>query len=363
MTETIETTSPEAELTDKSGATERALPRTGAGKWQLWVGVIFSVVSLILALHDVDLSKVMTALSQANLWVLILAAVSGEITILAKAVRWRLLFALRKMPSLGRSFSILSIGLLANAFVPARLGELVRTYLMGEAEADSKAYILGTIAVEKVSDLLFLVISLGLLLSQMNFPDWLAGPSRATAFTVIAIVLLFLLLDWQNGLVLRGVKWASRFLPPPWQEWLIRQAYLGMSSLRVMRHPRLLGGLFAWSLLICVLGAFTNYLVSWAMGIALPVWASLLLLVVLQVGVAVPSSVGKIGVFHYLAVVTLSVFAVNKEVALGYGVLLHLVVYVPIALVGAYCLWHEKISWQKVVAAAARLSRQSEQAK
>ena len=62
------------------------------------------------------------------------------------------------------------------------------------------------------------------------------------------------------------------------------------------------------------------------MGLRLSIWASVLLLVVLQAGLSVPSSPGRIGVFHYLTLVTLMFFAVDRETALSSGVILHLVV-------------------------------------
>jgi hypothetical protein len=46
---------------------------------------------------------------------------------------------------------------------------------------------------------------------------------------------------------------------------------------------------------------------------------------------------------------------VDKNVSLGYGVLLYLVIYVPNALLGIYCLWREKITWHTLEKAAAAL--------
>jgi uncharacterized membrane protein YbhN (UPF0104 family) len=77
----------------------------------------------------------------------------------------------------------------------------------------------------------------------------------------------------------------------------------------------------------------------------------------LQIGSAVPSSPGRIGVFQYLVILTLSFLVVDKNVALGYSVLLYLVIYVPNALIGIFCLWHEKITWQTLEEAAAMLKR------
>ena len=342
-----------------------APPRWGKGNWQLWIGVIFSLGFLILTLRSVDLMETANALRQVNVLFLITAVASYVFSAAAKAIRWQLLLAVRKAPSFGRAFSVLSIGLMVNTFLPGRLGEFARAYLMGDAESDSKVYVLGTVAVEKVADLLCLLLLLAALLwhtcpggrcQGMALPEWLAGSVRGTALAIAILVPCFLLLAWQNNFILRMVERASHFLPLTKREWLVRQTSYGLASLDVVRRPRLLIGLLGWSLIVWILSALTNYLVFLTMKLTMPFWASLLLLVVLQVGTAVPSSIGRIGVFQYLVILTLSIFTLDKNLALGYSVVLYLVIYVPITLMGVWGMWHEKITWGKLTEAMARFS-------
>ncbi|MDP1545341.1 MAG: lysylphosphatidylglycerol synthase transmembrane domain-containing protein [Anaerolineales bacterium] len=361
------TTNKAEKMLGKVSQTIPPVPRRwGVGNWQLWIGIIFSLGFLFLALRSVDLKETAIALSRVNALILGAAVASYVLSAAVKAIRWQLLLAPRKAPSFGRAFSIMSVGVMVNAFLPARLGDFTRAYLMGEAEADSKVYVLGTVAVEKVADLLFLLLSVMVLLSHtcpggrcqgMALPEWLIVPARGTALLIAVLLPCFILLTWQRDFFLRMVEWASRFVPSGWREWLLRQTRYGLASLEVVRRPRLLIGLFGWSLIVLILSILTNYLVFMSLELALPVWASLLLLVVLQVGAAVPSSPGRIGVFQYLVILALSIFAVDKNVALGYSIVLYLVIYVPIVLIGGYCLWREKITWQKLAEAAAVLNR------
>jgi hypothetical protein len=351
------------------GKEPRAVPSTpqrwGKGNWQLWMGIVFSLGFLALALRGVDLTETANALRQVNVLILGAAVASFVFSAAAKAIRWQLLLTVHKAPSFSRAFSVLSVGLMVNTFLPARLGEFARAYLMGEAEADNKVYVLGTVVLEKVADLLCLLLLLAALLwhtcpggrcQGMTMPEWLAGSARGTALVLAILVPCFLLLAWQSNFILRMVERISRFVPSAWREGLVRQTRYGLASLDVVRRPRLLVGLLGWSLIVWILSALTNTLVFLALGLSLPVWASLLLLVVLQVGTAVPSSPGRIGVFQYLVILTLSIFAVDKNVALGYSVVLYLVIYVPIALLGVWGLWHEKITWGKLTEAMVRFS-------
>jgi uncharacterized membrane protein YbhN (UPF0104 family) len=87
-----------------------------------------------------------------------------------------------------------------------------------------------------------------------------------------------------------------------------------------------------------------------ALGIEVPlVMASLFVLVVIHIGLVVPSSPGRIGVFHYLCVLSLSIFGVEGALALAYGFVLHFIVVLPVVLVGLLCLWKENLTLYRLV--------------
>jgi uncharacterized membrane protein YbhN (UPF0104 family) len=335
-------------------------PGVAAGGWRLYAGLGVSLVALTLALRDVDLAGVGAAIGATDGRLLGLALGSYLLTVTVKAVRWRLLLSMQTAPSLSRAFSVLSIGMLVNALVPARLGELVRAYLMGESASPSKAFVLGTIAVEKLLELSNFALAVALLLSQVALPVWLVEPVRASALVLVSLSIAVALLAWQRTLAVGALNWvAGKGLVGP--GWLARQTEQGLQSLDFLRRPRLMLGILFWTFVVLVLGASTNYLVCAALGLSLPVWAPLFLLVVLQAGVAVPSSPGKIGVFHYLTVLALSVFGVPREAALGCGVLLHLIIYLPTATIGVWCLWRESLTWRKLTEAAGRLKENAQE--
>jgi uncharacterized protein (TIRG00374 family) len=236
----------------------------------------------------------------------------------------------------------LNIAQLVNAILPAKLGPLVRAYLAGQGEGDRVAFALTTIVGEKVLEgASLLMIALGLL-PFTPLADWL----RSTVW--ISAGLLFLLL----GLMV--VVASQRERVSMWTEsWLVRWPRLlrlarsillaldvwhsGWSillALDVWHSGYAVLVLLGWTLFIWAVTMLLNQLLLWSLNIHVPPVASALLLVVLQIGVRVPSSPGSIGVFHYLSVVTLSLFGVDKSVALGYGVILHLVTYLPASILG-----------------------------
>jgi glycosyltransferase 2 family protein len=336
---------------DQPGNNSELKPENRTSKvefWQILLGLALSIGSIILAFQGVDFTQVLSAIAGAVPGYIALALAASVATLIAKAIRWKYLFHQRP-PSFKISFSITNIGSFINSILPARIGDLIRAYLMGEENHQSKVYVLGTIVVEKIFDLIFIVISIGILLPQIVFPTWVSRPSELTAIFVLAFIIAGGVIAWKREMVLHQLEVWSKFLPARWRAPVLRQTGNLLTSLECVRNFKQLVLIFAWTLVIWVLGFGTNLLVFWAMGLPLSILPAIFLLVVLQVGVAVPSSPGRIGVFHYLTVLALSVFAIDKGVALSCGIILHLIVYVPLTILGAFYIWQEKISWSRIM--------------
>ena len=102
--------------------------------------------------------------------------------------------------------------------------------------------------------------------------------------------------------------------------------------------------LLALSALSWFLSALTAYLIFPALNMPVSWIASFLLLIILQVGVSIPSTPGKIGVFQVLCRWTLGLLGVSATLGLAYGVLLYTVVVLFLIVIGALALVWE--SWQ-----------------
>jgi hypothetical protein len=91
----------------------------------------------------------------------------------------------------------------------------------------------------------------------------------------------------------------------------------------------------------------TNYLLFKAFQLPLSVGAALFLLLALQVGNIPPSAPGKIGVFEYAVILALSVFSITRSQALSYGLLLHVVAFLPKIFLGLIFIAQLDISLRK----------------
>jgi uncharacterized protein (TIRG00374 family) len=299
------------------------------------VGAVIGSAALLLAVRGVEWRAVGAALMRTNPTMALLALGSVAMTLALSVIRWSLLFA----PEEGKPEWIplagaILIGQTVNTALPGRIGELARMYLVCRREALSKAHVMATIVVEKVADLAMFAVSIGLLVVAMSLPAWMARSGIAFVWTAAILVVATLALTfWHEG-ILQLIERAALRIPRRWAIRVTRLAEAALSALRSLRSWR--RGFTIWLLSAAVLAfsILTNYIVFVAMRISLGLIAALFLAVVLRIGAAPPSLPGKVGLFHYLVVLALSLFGIDKTTALGYAFVLYAVAVLPVVIAG-----------------------------
>lgn len=305
---------------------ERTSPKPRS-LWKTFLGLGLGLILLALAARGIELGQVWTELTRANpVWV-ILAFLSVLLTTAAKVGRWQGLFSRTRRPDLVRLGKALLVGQLSNALLPARMGDVVRAYVVDTEKRVSKAMTLGTVAAEKTFDVFFLLFCGGLVAALVPLPRWLDVPLIGGAVGGV-LLLALALFGSQPGSLEWSKRWASRL---PWKSgtWLVGIWQRVLDGLAALREPRMACVSCVWSIVIWALATGTNYLLFLAFDLRLPFVAALLLLVLLHAGIAPPSSPGRLGVFHTLTILGLDILGVDRSPALAYATVLHAIVYLP----------------------------------
>jgi uncharacterized protein (TIRG00374 family) len=312
-------------------------------------GTMLSLLFLWLAFREVPISQIVEAFGQLDWRFVILALGLTLAGTVARAARWKLLYHpdQKQLNSL-RMAEALFISQMLNIAIPARLGEVSRIQMMSQFESRSRAITLGTIVVEKWLDIVALLIIMFLVPISVSLPAGFQDSKRSLVAFVIIFFGVTLILSYGKDRLLALLESTFHFLPNLWRARLQQAVALALGSLDVLRSPRVGLQLQAWSLLIWSMGILVNYIIFLALGLSLSFTAALFLLVILQVGIAVPSVPGKLGIFQYLCILALAPFGVGKSSALSYSVLLYLVAVGPILLLGAFFIWWEGIRRQRV---------------
>ncbi len=323
--------------------------------WRFWLGLVISAVCLYFALQGIQLDQVAEALRGMNYMWLAPATLIFLTSYLARVFRWQLLFSPQKM-RFGSVFNALNIGYFLSNILPARLGDFIRAYVLGDLEGVSKARALSTVVVERMSDgLTVVLVFAATILFVPNFPPEAREGAIGLGVIGIAAIVFLLLLTFQKE---RGMRLLHRLAAP--FSFLQRPGLWGaleslIDGFAVLRSPRPIFGVGMWSLAAWILGGINFWVIMLAMqvrnsqGALLPLGAAFLVMTVTSLVVVVPSSPGYIGVFHFVATQTLvSVFGVDKSAALSYAIVMHAFNYIWLILLGTYSIWHEGLTYQRL---------------
>jgi len=318
-------------------------------QWRFWLGIAISLICLVLVLWNIDFWEVLNALKRANYAWLLPASLAFAGTLISKVLRWQLLFpGEHKRIRREKLFSALMISYALNTILPARLGELARAYVIGETEGLSKSLTLSTIVVEKVLDVLTLLLFLVLLLPFLTLPSWVQRPALIMAALFLCLFAIILALTYQRQRTLSLVSSFLRQIPRLSAERILNSLDSALSGFDVLRSARRNISLWGWSLAVWITGALFILFVMFAFHINAPPSAAVLVLCVTSLGMTVPSSPGYIGVYHWLVVSTLLIFNVDRELALSYAFALHAVTFLPLTLLGIFYMMRENYTLQKI---------------
>ncbi len=312
---------------------------------RVWIGILISLVCLWLALRGVAWHKLGQALTDAQYLWLLPALGALAVTMAARVVRWRLL--LGPAVSLRESAAAFGVGYLVSNLFPFRLGDLARAILIGGAGEGrpSRSQALSTVVVERVLDMLMVVL---LLVAILPFVPSLPGlVAQAGLIGGLGAVVALALLVWLAGQGERGERWLARLLEPlprlDGQAWGRRLLTL-LEGFDVLRQRRI-GPVLIWSVLVWVTNLGVSFCVLAAFDLEpTPVKAAMVLCVT-SLGLALPASPGSFGVYHALARTALVLpFDAPVEAAVSFALALHTLQYVALCLWGLVGLMERNLS-------------------
>jgi uncharacterized protein (TIRG00374 family) len=274
-----------------------------------------------------------------------------------RGLRWMgLLAPLGRVP-FGLAVRTTVIGFGASVVLPARVGEVLRPYLLARREQLSATAVFATIVIERVLDLATVLLFLGGVLVFVESGLAVRDPSsfralRAggwlAAFAAVSVLGLLVVLagrpEWLSRWALRVEAW----LPARAAGRVERLVHRFAEGLAAVRQPRRLLVAALWSVPVWLVIAAGIFCTTRAFHMALPYSAAFLIIAVLVVGVSVPTP-GAVGGFHAAFQVAVTHFyGVANDRAVGAAIVLHAVSFVPVALLGAVFMLREGLSPARV---------------
>jgi glycosyltransferase 2 family protein len=301
---------------------------------------------LFFAFRNVSVKAILHETLQAKVWWLLLSTVFSFIALISRAYRWNLLIEpLGYRPSLRNTTYSVMVGYFANLAFP-RLGEVTRCGSLSTAEDIPFNKLLGTVVVERIIDVLSLLVCLiivaviefrrlGSFLSK-NLAEPLVSKFKSiTSSTggvllltaVVVLILVGAVIIFRYSKRKSGSKWAA----------LVGGFANGLLSIKDLNKPWLFifHSVFIWvlyylSVYVCLFALpFTSEL-----GLA----AALFLLVAGGLGMSAPVQ-GGIGAYHLLVSQGLLLYGVSLQDGLSFATLLHSLQLITVIVTGSIAMF------------------------
>jgi len=302
---------------------------------------------LLFAFRGISLRSIVQEIVKANVWWVLLSVVPSIAALVSRSYRWNLLIEpLGYKPKLIKTFYAVTIGYFANLGFP-RLGEVTRCAALSKAESVPFNMLLGTVIVERVVDVLTLIICLILtaIIELNRLGTFLVGtiidpviekvkqlfssPVLLAGLVIVIIAVLFVVRYFR--IKSKRANGESRIVH------LFRGLVSGLKSIGQLKRPWLF---IFHSILIWVLYLLSVYLCFFALPVTrgLGLTAALFLLVAGGLGMSAPVQ-GGIGAYHLLVSQGLMLYGLSKRDGLAFATLVHTSQILMIILLGSASLF------------------------
>jgi uncharacterized protein (TIRG00374 family) len=308
---------------------------------------------LALFLSNVDMRGVLREIVHARPEWLALSLMTMFLNLVIRSWRWQYLLEPLGPTSFVNAFRATAVGFAASSILPRAAGEVIRPYFLARHERMSATGAFATIVVERLLDILTVLVLLasyvfvfGRDMNHANPTAFLAVKWAGGAAAVGALigfgVLFYLAKDPARlGQTLTRL---GQILPSAFASLLGRIAEKFAIGLGAVRRPSRLLIALAWSFPLWL----TIVLGIWAAAVAfrleMPFTGTFLLTALLVIGVAVPTP-GAVGGFHEMFRFGATVFfGASNTTAVGAAIVLHVISIGPSLLLGLFFAAQEGLS-------------------
>ncbi|OIP55376.1 MAG: hypothetical protein AUK34_13385 [Ignavibacteria bacterium CG2_30_36_16] len=298
---------------------------------------LLSIIFLYIAFKNANLNEVMNYVSDASwLWIIIFSVVL-LFSHYIRAIRWKLiLHSVKPDTSVKNLFGALMVGYGVNNVIP-RAGEISRAVLVGKWEGLSRSSMFGTVIVERVIDIIFLLLSV--LVSAViwsgdlysSFP-WLKSALIISFIAIIGLIaFLFSIIKLKEkfyGGIIKLLGKVSENLAQK-AAHIFEMLAAGFASLKGTKNYIYV---ILLSIIIMLVYAFNAYLGFFIIGMQdvyqVNYKMAWVLMSISAIGIAIPTP-GGTGSYHTLAKSALVLlFGFGEEISLAYAFVTHIVNYI-----------------------------------
>jgi len=295
--------------------------RLGALARSPWVRALLVLASLATAVAALwwrgpDWKTVYHAFDFVSWRWIVVAVFVNLLSVLARAWAWNLTIHQAMRPPLPRFalvFSAFGVGLLGNAVLPARAGELARVAVLRRHVTrgpGTSATLLGTVFAHRLFDLFPIALLVGYVALTAKLPHWAVTAVVALGMVGLGLLTIAVLSARRAHVTPHGSRTARR---------LLTMARQGLAVLRtpVAAFAAVLLQIAGWTLQLLAVWAVTE-----AFDLDVPLPAAALVLLLMNVATVFPLWPGNVGLLQAAVALPLVQYGVAYGTGFAYGLAL-----------------------------------------
>ena len=285
------------------------------------VFVLFPIVGLLLWWRGPDWNVVYHAFDFVNWAWIVFALVLNLLSVVARSLAWQLTIVQALPPPdppYNRVFSAFAVGLLGNAALPGRIGELARVAVLRRRLPShgrgTSATLVGTVFAHRLFDVIPALLLVGYVLMTAKIPHW--AVTSLAAVSALGV-----------GLFAAAVVSARRGERAGLENATPVRRLLGMArqGLSVMKAPAPAAGAILLQCTGWFLQLLAVYVAMRAFDIHAPLPAAGLVLLLMNVATIFPLWPGNIGLLQAAVALPLVPYGVAYSTGFAYGLVLQVV--------------------------------------
>jgi uncharacterized membrane protein YbhN (UPF0104 family) len=270
--------------------------------------------------HKMEWGRLGHELAHAEAWPIAVAVVLGFTCLFGKALSWHVMLAPRYHVGIARLFRYTIAAFAASVIAPARAGEVLRLWVLKRRDSVPVADAAAVAIAEKLLDgvtLLMVVAPLPWLLPGL--PAWVEDVLLACAgIAVVSFAVVYVAVGRVdvNGGAAR--PWLARFV----------------AGMHVVRSPRRLVAAMASLFLVWFADLGAVMLIAYAVGMPMSLSAGLLVLFMLNLTIALPSTPAQAGALEVGVLAATHLLHIPGERPFAFALIYHAVQVIPVLIAG-----------------------------
>ena len=287
------------------------------------LGIIISVGGLYWAFKDFQFQEFKNSLNQVKYFYVFVAMFFLWMSVWFRAFRWKYLFKLDSKPSTNSLYKAEMMGYFGNNVLPVRLGELLRSYLIGNEWKLSTSYVFGTVVLERLLDTLSLAAFAFLLILIYPLEESLRYSILCYSGIFIVVIMTILMILHKA----KSIETNNKILSS------LKQMMDGLLSI----NKGSILSVMALSMIIWSIYFLDVYLIQYAFKFNLFFDEILMILVLSSLALSIPSAPGMIGTYHAAVIyAVVTILGKNQIEGEAFAIIMHAYGYILFTVLGAY---------------------------